>query len=51
MVWHPRFKKIAYEQTTPYQVVSGFLKNPELYLRELLEDDQRSLFKEKSAKG
>ncbi len=46
-----KLKEITYDQTTPYQVVSGFLKNPELYLRKLLEDEQGSLFKEKSAKG
>jgi hypothetical protein len=46
-----KLKEITYEQTTPYQVVSGFLRNPELYLRKLLEDEQGRLWKEKSAKG
>ena len=45
-----KLEEITYEQTTPYQVVSGFLKNPGLYLKKLLEDEQRSLFEEKSAK-
>jgi predicted ATPase len=44
-----KLEEIKYEQTTPYQVVSGFMKNPGLYLKKLLEDEQQSLFKEKSS--
>jgi predicted ATPase len=39
-----KLEEIKYEQTTPYQVVSGFLKNPALYLKKLLADDQQALF-------
>jgi len=38
-----KLEEIKYEQTTPYQVVSGFLKNPQLYLKKLL-DQQPNLF-------
>ena len=41
-----KLEEIKYEQTASYQVVSGFLKNPELYLKKLL-DQQPNLFSPK----
>jgi predicted ATPase len=36
----PKITELKYEQTEPFQLVSGFLRNPKLYIKKLFEEDE-----------
>jgi predicted ATPase len=36
----PKITELKYEQTEPFQLVSGFLRDPKLYMKKLFEEDE-----------
>src|SRR3954465_11188697 len=36
----PKIAELKYEQTEPFQLVSGFLRNPKLYMKKLFDEDE-----------